>query len=669
MQINIKGRDYEWESDYDDGWADSAGDPYKYPVMIGGKHSCFIKRFEKKQASGSRLIELLRAKRLPGLAKVYDIVQTEEEDVPVRYLFCECMDGGTLDDLIKKGWAPDAARLLGDIIKAFGAMHGLEHWMSDFCEKNIFCKRDDAYCLIDLDSAHPTAARPNNEMYGNKDYWSGGLAYLSQQVKLANSGPGDVAGPVLNYLQLSLLIVRIKAGLMDKKEDYKSPALLASLPGILDRTIPEFRPLFKAMVKNGEEVPDAEDIRRIKELLITKVVNGKLVYGEEGGGGDVDRDGEEDHDDEDADADNDEDDDADDRDDVDGGDGEEDGMGGHGKGGGPGVKALPVIRSFSSDKKRLPAGGPFTLSWQVEKGEKVVIYRNGKMRKETVKGLGALTLTERYDGIDKAVEFRLVVSNSEGEVSSPALIVHIGGRSWLPAFPKEPAAVKMLLLKIAAGVVFVLLVLGIIWAVRHFARPSPVVIVPHTDTLIKAGMVQPPPLVDSFKRFEDSINRRRDSIIRAHNALIAAENLSDRQRPEPPKPPKPGKTVPQVVVHDTVRVVSEAERGRLAQEERERAYKEMKAEARRRVKDSVRVMDTVLTKKKMVVFKSGSEVLGIENRSHFFLDTVVVEITPGGEGKPYRKEFYNVAAGKFTILMSKVPKEGIKQSALISVIF
>jgi hypothetical protein len=662
MQVNIKGRDYEWTSDFDDGWVFSAGDPYKYPVSIGGKHSCFIKRFEKKQASGSRLIELLRAKKVPGLAKVYDIVQTEEEDVPVRYLFCECMDGGTLDDLIKKGWAPDAGRLLGDIIKAFGAMHGLEHWMSDFCEKNIFCKRDDAYCLIDLDSAHPTAARPNNEMYGNKDYWSGGLSYLSQQAKLANSGPGDVAGPVLNYLQLSLLIVRIKAGLVDKKEDYKSPSLLASLPGILDRTIPEFRGLFKALVKNGEEVPDAEDIKRIKELLITKVVNGELVYGEEAGGGQVDHDGEEAHDDEDEDADN-------DRDDVDGGDAEEDGKGGHGKGGGPGVKVLPVIRSFSSDKKRLREGGPFTLSWQVEKGEKVVIYRNGKMRKETAKGLGALTLTERYDGIDKAVEFRLVVSNSEGEVSSPPLIVNIGGRSWLPAFPTEPAVVKMLLLKIAAGVVFVLLVLGIIWAVRHFGRPSPVVIVPHTDTAVKLGGVQPPPLVDSFKRFEDSINRRRDSIIRAHNALIAAENLSDKPKTDAPKPPKPGKIVPQVVVHDTVRVVSEAERVRQAQEERERAYKEMKAEVRKKVRDSVRVMDTVLTKKKMVVFRSGNEVLGIENRSHFFLDTVVVEITPGGEGKPYRKEFYNVAAGKFTILMNKVPKEGIKQSSLVSVIF
>jgi hypothetical protein len=281
MQVNIKGRDCEWTSDFDDGWVFSAGDPYKFPVMIGGKHSCFIKRFEKKQASGSRLIELLRAKRLPGLARVYDIVQSVEEDVPVRYLFCECMDGGTLDDLVKKGWAPDAGRLLGDIIKAFGAMHGLEHWMSDFCEKNIFCKRDDAYCLIDLDSAHPTAARPNNEMYGNKDYWSGGLAYLSQRLKLSNSGPGDVAGPVLNYLQLSLLIVRIKAGLVDKKEDYKSPDLLARLPGILDRTIPEFRGLFKALVKNGEEVPSAEDIKQIKELLTKKVVNGELVYGED----------------------------------------------------------------------------------------------------------------------------------------------------------------------------------------------------------------------------------------------------------------------------------------------------------------------------------------------------------------------------------------------------
>jgi hypothetical protein len=628
MQVNIKGRDYEWKSDYDDGWVESAGDPYKYPVMIGGNNPCFIKRFERKQAPGTRLIELLRAKRLPGLARVYDIVQTEEADVHVRYLFCECMDGGTLDDLIKEGGAPDPARLLGDLIKAFGSMHGHEHWMSDFCEKNIFCKPDDAYCLIDLDSAHPVAKRPDNEIYGNKDYWSGGLAYLSQQAKMPNLRPGDVAGPVLNYLQLSLLIVRVKAGLVDKWKDYKSTELLDRIPVILGRTVPEFRALFKALVKNGAEVPSAEDIKRIKELLIDKVVNGALDYGEDAIEDDVD------------------DDDDDNDDDV----------------------VVPVIRSFSSDKKRLPKGGPFTLSWEVEKGEKVVINRNGKKKQEVAKGQGALTLTERYDGKEKEVEFRLVVSNADAEVSSPLLIIHVGQRfRWFPRLPSEPAQIKMLLLKIAVGVVLVLVTLTVIEVVRHFSRPSPIVnVTAAAKDTIRVDTLHKLPPVDPLRHLEDSLNRRRDSIINTHKALEAANKTSDKPKPEPPKQ---GKLNAQPVIHDTVRVVSEAERLRQEQEAKDRAFRELKAEVQNKVReDSMRVVDTVIARAGFLGIHHGTKVLGMLNRSGFFLDTVVVEILPGGDAKPYQKKILNVKPKAFTVLVDRFPKEGVKAS-VVSVIF
>jgi len=47
MKVTIKQREEEYISDYPDGWKFSAGDPFKFPVLIGS-HPCFIKRFEQK---------------------------------------------------------------------------------------------------------------------------------------------------------------------------------------------------------------------------------------------------------------------------------------------------------------------------------------------------------------------------------------------------------------------------------------------------------------------------------------------------------------------------------------------------------------------------------------------------------------------------------------------
>jgi len=83
----------------------------------------------------------------------------------------------------------------------------------------------------------------------------------------------------------------------------------------------------------------------------------------------------------------------------------------------------------------------------------------------------------------------------------------------------------------------------------------------------------------------------------------------------------------------------------------------------------VSVIDSVIFNKVLGVFRSGVRKLGIQNRSGFFLDTVVVEITPGGGGQPYRKDFFNIKAGAFTVVIDKVSKKESLQAKVQSVIF
>jgi hypothetical protein len=644
MEVNIYDGAFEWQSDYDIGWLFSSGDDYKFPVVIGEKHACFIKRFARnpERVSGWRLVQALRATKQPGLPRIHDIVQTEESDTRVRYLFYECMEGGTLDELIRKGWAPDPGRLLADLFKGLVSIHRHEHWMSDFCEKNIFCKRDDTYCLIDLDSAHPVSARPDNEMFGNKELWALAFSYLNQQLDLDHIRPADLPGPVLNYLQAALLVLRVKVALVDRKEEYKSTAFRDRLPALLDAAVPEFRELFTEIVRSGVLVPPEEDIERIKELLVRRVVHGDAVPKPERGPIGVGGMGT-------------------------GGGGMGIGGGGAGMGGDRGggeIKAPPVVRSFTCDKKRLWKGGAFTLSWEVSDGDKVTVCRNGLPYKAAAKGLGAITLTERYDGKEKKIVFTLMATNEKGVVNSEPLLVHVG-----------PIAVRPYLLAAAGVVVLGLMVLLVVEVVRHVWRgPSPKMAnnLVRVDTASSARAIVP--VIDAERVEQDRLNQAREEI-RLRSQTDSAKVARDRQQVAQERSQSRsrsaanGNAVARPVVHDSTPGPTAAELEAMRRVEAERELKRVRLLVQRRVmEDSVRVVDTVLSHRRLVVFHAGQRVLGIDNRSGFFLDTVVVEITPGGGGKPYKKDFYNVKAKSFSVLMSSVPKEGVKASVL-SVIF
>src|SRR5579859_3946317 len=153
MQVVIKEREYEYRSDFNDGWEFSAGDYFKFPVRIG-RHPCFIKRFARStdRIAGWGLLQALKAKYLPGLPRVHDIINTEEKGQQVWYVLCECMDGDTLDTVIRRdAGAIDCVKLVSDLFQALESIHGHGYWFADFCEKNIFCTKAGRFYLIDLD--------------------------------------------------------------------------------------------------------------------------------------------------------------------------------------------------------------------------------------------------------------------------------------------------------------------------------------------------------------------------------------------------------------------------------------------------------------------------------------------------------------------------------------
>ncbi|HET6255433.1 MAG TPA: hypothetical protein VFE32_15240 [Puia sp.] len=623
MEVTINNEEYHWVSDYDDGWMRSSGDDFKFPIMVGERHFCFVKRFARDAAgvSGWRLVQALRANNQPGLARVLDIVQTEESGIPVRYLFCEFMKGDTLDDKSKKEYTPNTRRLLWDLFKALRSMHRLEHWMSDFCEKNIFCKSDDAYCLIDLDSAHPMTARPDNKMYGNKDYWSGALTYLSHQAGLVELRPEDVAGPILNYLQVALLMVRVRVALVLKEESYQSATLKERLPELLDQAVPEFRELFAELVRRGADVPTEEDIEQIKELLLARVVNGEGNgrRREEAGGR---------------------------RNEENGGRGQE--VNGGRRHEGDATQRLPSVGRFSSDKRRLLKGGAFTLSWEVDNGEKIVVYRNGVAFKEAAKGLGAMTLTERYDGKERTVDYSLEVTNAMGEARSEPLSIHIGMKWAIPW--------KLALLAVGGLAAVVILVLAMILLVREVRKHS-------QQKIAGVDSVQPDTakkvkVYDPYKRYEDSLNHVRDSIARVR--------LADTQVviKKPPKtPPKrtnntTGKFPPPKT--DTIKHITD-----VVKPPPVRDTAEERRTAERKVKDSVRIVDTVIGRKILGVIKrKGQNELRIHNLSGSRLETVKVLIIPNGGGMSYEKEIHNVPPRGYSMLLDNVPNGGVKTSII-----
>jgi hypothetical protein len=472
MQVIIEKNEYEYLSDYDVEWKFSSGDDFKFPVKID-RYSCFIKRFVRKpeRITGWGLLEALKGISRPGLPRIYDIVSSKEDGTEARFVFYECKKGDTLDLLIREGVVPDIGRLTDDLFKALDSIHRHGYWFSDFCEKNIFCTKDGRFFLIDLDSAHPSSVLPDNDMYGNKEYWALVFSFFVQWAGLGDFKPADIPGPLFNYFQVVFLILRVRAALIDRIEDYKSTKLYDKLPNLLDKAVPEYRELFTQLLQNGNVDPDPVEIAQIKTLLLQKIVKGIRKYTP------------------------------------------------------PVPMEPPVIHSFTCDKKRLPKGGSFTLNWVVDNQQSIALFRNGLPYKDPDKDARSITLTEKYDGKDKKIVYTISASNETGIVNSQPVLVAIGPVP-LP---------KPLILGVAAALILGLLVFFVIKAVSggggdikkseianpvHIVSDTSIVTIPHpvvNDTVKPVPKPQP-----------DKLALERAAIIAKNNASKKANDENDK---------------------------------------------------------------------------------------------------------------------------------------------
>jgi len=401
MKVVINERIHEYQPDFDNGWEFSAGDYFKFPVSIG-RHACFIKRFARstKNVTGWALLETLKTKGGPdkGLPRVYDLAGATEGGKEVWYVFFECMKGDTLDRFIAQGGVPDPVRMTNDLFMALDVIHEHGHWFADFCEKNIFRTEEGRHYLIDLDSAPPSSMLPNKEIYASKEYWAFAFTYLMEQVGLSGFRPEDISGVLLNYLQAVLLILRVKTGLTDGIGDYRSTTWAEDLPRLLGERLPQYRTLFRRILEAGNGSPDATDIGAIKEIFMSFVMNKQQVSMKTHPT--VDR----------------------------------------------RTKEMPVIRSFTRDKRVLPQGGAVTLDWEVDKADAVMVCRNEMPYIEVEKGARSITLTERFDGKTRKIIYSIEAVNSNGRVSSVKLPVRVGSERSKPVMLAVSAATVVILL-------------------------------------------------------------------------------------------------------------------------------------------------------------------------------------------------------------------------------
>src|SRR5690348_15684426 len=133
MEVKIKGRIYDYNSDFPKDWKFSRGDHYKFPVVIGPE-KCFIKRFEKHtdDISGWKLLQSLTGRTHDTLAKVYGTGSVIENSKVVHYVFFEYVDGRTIHDCITEKAQLNLTKLTNDLFTAIQILQINGHWFPDF---------------------------------------------------------------------------------------------------------------------------------------------------------------------------------------------------------------------------------------------------------------------------------------------------------------------------------------------------------------------------------------------------------------------------------------------------------------------------------------------------------------------------------------------------------
>ena len=394
MKLVINKQELDYKPDYSTGWKISAGDPFKFPVVIGDQ-SCFIKRFQNKRPeniSGWQLLQKLKGRSELSLPKIFDIQQVIEKDNEISYVFYECLEGKTLEHMVKDHDSIDLKRLLYDIFNALEAIHRHGFWFADFCEKNIFCEKSGRYVLLDLDSAQPLSAHPANDMYGSKDYWIPVYRFYKDVINQPGIKLEDIHGMGLDYLQFIFLILHLKLFKESRRKNYKSDEDYKLLPSFLDKHDGNFQTLFIDVLRNGYDGLSAQSITEIRKLIEEKIINMNLTTGASKGA---------------------------------------------------------IIHEFSSNTNVVQKGGSFVLTWNVD-ADKIDLYRNGALFQTLGRSQQSLERTEFYDS-DKDVTYELVAFKDGVQSKSKPVII----KCALPPSPSINPIIADHLLKTVPWVKFV----------------------------------------------------------------------------------------------------------------------------------------------------------------------------------------------------------------------
>jgi len=391
MIVCINEREYEYVSDYPQGWKFISKDYFKFPVSIGN-NSCFIKRFQKRQEniSGWDLLIRLKNKNEANVPRVYDIVSVEENRRQISYVFFECVKGNTMEALIRGDISFDLGRLTNDLLNAFESLHKYNFWFSDFCEKNIFCEERGRYLLIDTDSCEPVSEPPSNDMDVNMVYWA--LVYkFYRDILHIQLVPADIPGISLNHLQLIFLVLHLKLYSLDSnRHEYMSDQAFNDLPVNLDQTDPAFRNLFIRVLESAKQSVDLYQVSEIKSLILDKIIDDPSITEK------------------------------------------------------PEIieeavifkapwnievpqapEVPPVIKAFNSGSYTIKKGNSFVLTWEVENATRLELYKNGVIYITPGTVDTSAVISEPHESKDKKLLFSLRAINNAGQVKSEPLVINV----------------------------------------------------------------------------------------------------------------------------------------------------------------------------------------------------------------------------------------------------
>jgi hypothetical protein len=397
MKVVIKEKEYEYESDYPEGWQYSAGDPFKFPISIGN-YTCFIKRFEKKtpeDITGWDLLQKLKGRYEPHLVRLYDILNVQENGKDVYYLFFEYLEGSTLDKMVSQKASIDLKRLTNDLFIAIRSLQNNGFWFVDFFERNIFCDQGGSYLLVDLDSTHPINEAPQNDMYGNKDYWILVFKFYQQVLQNTSIKLSDINGISFNYIQIAFLVLRLKLHREAGSTDYNASAFYEKLPMALDEFAPQLKAIFTIIYQNKQQLLTDDDIQRIKQIIERDIIPSATKKQ-------------------------------------------------------PLPVKSPVIKHFSSDKTKLKDKAHFTLSWEITDWDRVELYKNNAVLKQFSNQETKTTLVESFDDAKLENVYNLVAYNGANSVRSDTITIR-----------KVKHGIGFLLLKILAWIVGIIVFLYI----------------------------------------------------------------------------------------------------------------------------------------------------------------------------------------------------------------